>query len=154
MINCTISLLCSLFVTFGNFSIDFKLQSSKFETKRIILGNGLSCSQRRIGQLNAITVLKEPKVSTLLLGYFCGEINICLSFYTFLFFGHSASVIIYVWTDISAMFDWYGHVQRMAEGRLSKIPLLWMPEQKRARGKPKKKLDGRYKEGHERRKPK
>jgi len=34
---------------------------------------------------------------------------------------------------------WYGHVQRMAEGRLPKIALKWMPKQKRARGRPKKK---------------
>ena len=27
---------------------------------------------------------------------------------------------------------WYGHVQRMAEGRLPKIALKWMPKQKRA----------------------
>jgi len=33
---------------------------------------------------------------------------------------------------------WYGHVQRMAEGRLPKIALKWMPKQKRTRGKPKK----------------
>ena len=33
---------------------------------------------------------------------------------------------------------WYGHVQRMAEGRLPKITLMWMPKQKRARGRPKK----------------
>jgi len=33
---------------------------------------------------------------------------------------------------------WYGHVQRMAEGRLTKIALKWMPKQKRARGRPKK----------------
>ena len=33
---------------------------------------------------------------------------------------------------------WYGHVQRMAEGRLPKIALRWMPNQKRARGRPKK----------------
>ena len=33
---------------------------------------------------------------------------------------------------------WYGHVQRIAEGRLSKIALKWMPKQKRARGRPKK----------------
>ena len=32
----------------------------------------------------------------------------------------------------------YGHVQRMAEGRLPKIALKWMPKQKRARGRPKK----------------
>ena len=33
---------------------------------------------------------------------------------------------------------WYGHVQRIAEGRLPKIALKWMPKQKRARGRPKK----------------
>ena len=33
---------------------------------------------------------------------------------------------------------WYGHVQRMAEGRLRKIASKWMPKQKRARGRPKK----------------
>jgi hypothetical protein len=29
---------------------------------------------------------------------------------------------------------WYGHVQRMVEGRLPKIALKWMPKQKKARG--------------------
>jgi hypothetical protein len=33
---------------------------------------------------------------------------------------------------------WYGHVQRMVEGRLPKITLKWMPKQKRARERPKK----------------
>ena len=33
---------------------------------------------------------------------------------------------------------WYGHVQRMAKGRLPKIALKWMPKQKRARGRTKK----------------
>jgi hypothetical protein len=33
---------------------------------------------------------------------------------------------------------WYGHVQRMAEGRLTKIAFKWIPKQKRARGRPKK----------------
>jgi len=33
---------------------------------------------------------------------------------------------------------WYGNVQRMAEGRLPKIALKWMPKQKKARGRPKK----------------
>jgi len=33
---------------------------------------------------------------------------------------------------------WYGHVQRMAEGRLPKIALKWMPKQKRVRGRQKK----------------
>jgi hypothetical protein len=32
----------------------------------------------------------------------------------------------------------YGHVQRMAEGRLPKIALKWMPKQKSARGRRKK----------------
>jgi hypothetical protein len=33
---------------------------------------------------------------------------------------------------------WYGLVQGMAEGRLPKITLKWMPKQKRARGRSKK----------------
>ena len=33
---------------------------------------------------------------------------------------------------------WYGHFQTMAEWRLPKIALKWMPKQKRARGRPKK----------------
>ena len=33
---------------------------------------------------------------------------------------------------------WYGHVQRMAEGRLPKIALKWIPRQRRAWGRPKK----------------
>ena len=33
---------------------------------------------------------------------------------------------------------WYDHVQRMAERRLLKIALKWMPKQNRARGRPKK----------------
>ena len=33
---------------------------------------------------------------------------------------------------------WYGHVQSMAEGRLPKIALQWMPKQKRVRGRLKK----------------
>ena len=32
----------------------------------------------------------------------------------------------------------YGHVQRIAEGKLPKIALKWTPKQKRARGRPKK----------------
>jgi hypothetical protein len=34
---------------------------------------------------------------------------------------------------------WHGHVQRMAEERLPRIAFRWIPEQRRARGKPKKK---------------
>jgi len=33
---------------------------------------------------------------------------------------------------------WYGQVQRMAEGRLPKRALKWIPTQKTARGRPKK----------------
>ena len=33
---------------------------------------------------------------------------------------------------------WYGHVQKMAEERLSKIALKWMPKQNTAQGRPKK----------------
>jgi hypothetical protein len=33
---------------------------------------------------------------------------------------------------------WYGHVQRMAEERLPRIVLRWIPKQKRARGRPNK----------------
>jgi hypothetical protein len=48
---------------------------------------------------------------------------------------------------------WYGHVQRMAEKRLLKIALKSIPKKQSTR-KAKEKLDGRYKEGHERKKPK
>jgi len=41
----------------------------------------------------------------------------------------------------------------MAEERLPKIALKWMPKQKSTR-KTEEKLDGRNKEGHERKKPK
>jgi hypothetical protein len=33
---------------------------------------------------------------------------------------------------------WYGHVQRMAEGKLPKTALKWGPKQKRAQGRPNK----------------
>ena len=46
---------------------------------------------------------------------------------------------------------WYGYVQRMAEERLPKIALKWMPKQKRARGRPKKNwMDGIKKAMNER----
>ena len=45
----------------------------------------------------------------------------------------------------------YGHVQRMAEGRLPKIASKWMPKQKRVRGRPKKYwMEGIKKAMHER----
>ena len=80
MINFITSLLCSHFTTFGNFSIDFRLQSSRLETKRIILGNGVSFCQRRIGQLDKITVLTEPNFIKLLLGQFRAKLSVCLMF--------------------------------------------------------------------------
>jgi hypothetical protein len=44
----------------------------------------------------------------------------------------------------------YGHVQRMAERRLPKIALKWMPKQRRARGRPKKNwMEGIKKAMHE-----
>jgi hypothetical protein len=49
---------------------------------------------------------------------------------------------------------WYDHVQRMAEGKLPKIALKWMPIQKRVRGRPKKSWMEMYKEGHKTKKPK
>jgi hypothetical protein len=45
-------------------------------------------------------------------------------------------------------------VQRMAEGRLPKIALKWMPKQKKSTEKTEEELDGRNKEGHERKKSK
>jgi hypothetical protein len=48
---------------------------------------------------------------------------------------------------------WYGHVQRMAERRLPKIASRWMPKQESTR-RTEEKLDGRNKEGHERKKAK
>ena len=46
---------------------------------------------------------------------------------------------------------WYGHVQRMVEGRLPKITLKWMPKQKRARARPKKNwMEGIWKAMNER----
>ena len=48
----------------------------------------------------------------------------------------------------------YGHVQGIVEGRLPRIALKWMPKQKDGTRMTEEKLDGRYKEGHERKKPK
>ena len=43
------------------------------------------------------------------------------------------------------------HVQRMAEGRLPKIALKWMPKQRKVRGRPKKNwMEGIKKAMHER----
>ena len=49
---------------------------------------------------------------------------------------------------------WYGHVQRMAEETLPKIASKWMSKKKDSTRKTEEKLDGRNKEGHERKKPK
>jgi hypothetical protein len=48
----------------------------------------------------------------------------------------------------------YGHVQRMVEGRLAKISFEVDTETKKSTRKTEEKLDGRYKEGHKRKKPK
>jgi len=46
---------------------------------------------------------------------------------------------------------WYGHVQRMIEGRLPNITLKWTPKQQRARGRPKKNwMEGKRKAMSER----
>ena len=46
---------------------------------------------------------------------------------------------------------WYDHVQRMAEGRLPKIALKWMPKQRRVRGRLKKNwMEGIKKAMHKR----
>jgi hypothetical protein len=42
----------------------------------------------------------------------------------------------------------------MVEGRLPKIALKWVPKQKKSTRKTEEKLDGRYKEGYEQKKPK
>jgi hypothetical protein len=49
---------------------------------------------------------------------------------------------------------WYGHVQRMAEGRLPKIAVNWMPKTKESVRKTEEKLNGRIKKGHEWKEPK
>ena len=52
---------------------------------------------------------------------------------------------------LSNQLTWYGHVQRLAEGRLLKIALKWMPKQRRVRGRPKKNWMERTKKAmHER----
>ena len=46
---------------------------------------------------------------------------------------------------------WYSHVQQMAEGRLPKIALKWMPKQRRVRGRLKKNwMEGIKKAMHKR----
>jgi hypothetical protein len=49
---------------------------------------------------------------------------------------------------------WYGHVQRMAEGRLPKNSIAVDAETKDSTRKTEEKPNGMYKEGHERNKPK
>ena len=77
--------------------------------------------------------------------------------------GSNGEFIVWIWkgllniffysyfTILESLISWYGHVQRMAEGRLPKIALKWMPKQKRARGRPKKNwMDGIRKAMNER----
>jgi len=49
---------------------------------------------------------------------------------------------------------WYGHVQRMAEGRLPQNSTEVDAETKESTRMTEEKLDERYKEGHEQKKPK
>jgi len=49
---------------------------------------------------------------------------------------------------------WYGHVQRMVERRLPKNSIEVDTETKESTRKTEEKLDGKYKEDHERKKPK
>jgi len=49
---------------------------------------------------------------------------------------------------------WYAHVQRMAEGRLPQNSIEVDAETKDSTRMTEEKLDGRYKEGHEQKKPK
>jgi hypothetical protein len=49
---------------------------------------------------------------------------------------------------------WYGHVQRMVEGRLPKNRIKMDAKTKESTRKTEEKLGGRYKEGHELKKPK
>ena len=48
---------------------------------------------------------------------------------------------------------WYGHVQRMAEGRFTQSSIEVDAETKESKRKTEEKLNGRYKKGHERKKP-
>ena len=68
--------------------------------------------------------------------------RVCVCVYVFIYIAsyynpHSPAGNIYIYIHIYYL-TWYGQVQRMAEGRLPKIALKWMPKQKRARGRPKK----------------
>ena len=60
-----------------------------------------------------------------------------MSYLIFTAFMGSVSPVLFV-TLYRNQLTWYGHVQRMAQGRLPKIALKWMPKQKRARGGQKK----------------
>jgi hypothetical protein len=48
------------------------------------------------------------------------------------------NVTMFLLDDINAkQLKWYGHVQRMEEGRLSKQVMEWSPPGRRKRGRPK-----------------
>jgi hypothetical protein len=47
------------------------------------------------------------------------------------------------------MLQWYGHVKRMQEERLTKLIMEWIPEERRKRGRPRKNVDGRCTSSHE-----
>jgi len=52
--------------------------------------------------------------------------------------GSARACVLYIYKETEQnQLTWYGHIQRIGEGRLHKIALKWMPKQKRARGRPK-----------------
>jgi hypothetical protein len=59
-----------------------------------------------------------------------GEVN----FTSFVSWMH----LILIFTPVWFYTAWYGHVQRMAEGRLPRIALKWMPKQRRTQESPTK----------------
>ena len=48
--------------------------------------------------------------------------------------------------------QWYGHIKRMPEVRISKLIMEWIPQERRKRGHPKKNVDGRSTSSHDNKK--
>ena len=48
--------------------------------------------------------------------------------------------------------QWYGHVKRMPEERIPKLIMEWIPLERRKRGRPRKKMDGRSTSSHDNKK--
>jgi hypothetical protein len=81
-------------------------------------------------------------VQVRVLAEYCAFLSICFRVFSLMFINIWCGKIGLEETIIKEIeqdhLTWYGHVQRMAEGRLPKITLKWMPKQKRARRKKKK----------------